>query len=485
MTAIGVAALGLARWVHAELPEMRVAGATGVLLPDGTNAAPHHDFSTAENGDTAWLARDAETEQFMLVREVDKRAAVVLRAGDPILDSGTEVWEFGRYQMTPERLLFAVETTRNSTMLLAHDEESGVRSLFEQDGVNYGDLVNFVAANARGDALVHRTGGQSELTLVPADGGEPITIVRNGEAIPSVPGSVFELAGSAFVADDRQVVFESFYAGGTVPGSGVFFVRGGSTDIEQVIVPFPGEPTGTEMCCDLVGSDVDGIIGIVGQRDYDKFLFVGKPPELALAFTVPNGGVVIPNRPEYPLTNLEMYEVAVGRGGDFVWVSNSRVFSWEPEVGLRVLAWTNDPAPGGGTFGNTFTNLSADGRGTFQFTSNGHTVYRSSRSGEDVVVERLAGPADTFEVPFGKVTAQRVDSYLDTRAFEAGRTVLTINYSNPETGKESRMIVVDGVPLEEPPESSHCRVADERGGFWTIPLLALSLLGRTRRRETT
>jgi hypothetical protein len=509
---VGIALVVLARWVHAELPQMRIVAATGVPLPDGTLASPVR-FSTAVDGDTAYLAGPTASE-LVLVHEIDKRPHVVLRAGDPSPSGSGTVYEFGRFAMTPARLLFHVETSNHGPLLLTHDD-SGIHSVFEQWIPDLDlDLRQFelIDSNVRGDALLSHHPmyeGVHGFTLVlngPGGVGDPIAVVRDGDPIPGVAGSVFDLAGSwAYLADDGQVVFDSDYAGGTVPGVGVFFMPGGSsatTDIEQVMVPFPGELIGTEICCNLAGADDDGVIGIIGRREAgETYLFVGKPPELSLALTVPFEGLAVPNAPEYRLPQLYMYQEVVGRGGAFLWVGQLdpaevtgpggfAVLTHEPDVGLRAIAIEGTPAPGGGSFPHYLTSLAANGRGGFLFSAN-QTVYRSSRTDDVITLERLAGPTDRFEGPDGAmVTVQEADSNLDSRAFEAGRVALTLDYSNPKTGTSSTMIVVDGEPLPEPPESCACRtVVDGRAGggpagLTPIALLGLSLLGRSRRRAS-
>jgi hypothetical protein len=499
---VGIALLVLARWVHAELPQMRIVTATGVPLPDGSTVTPR-GFSTATDGDTAYLSGPTPYDT-MLVHEIDKRPHVVLRTGDPSPSGDGTVYEIGAFAMTPGRLLFQVQvTTPNAKLLLTHDE-SGIHSVFEQW---VPDLASFELqdTNARGDALLGHHPmyeGPHSFTLVlngPEGVGEPISVVRDGDPIPSLPGSVFKLSDpSAYLDDDGQVVFESSFAGGTVPGTGVFFLPGDSTTIEQVTVEFPGELDGTESCCNLVGASDDGVIGVIGGREYgDRYLFVGMPSALSLALTVPIEGLPVPNAPEYGLRELSMTYLAVGRGGAFVWSSQlsslgpgglagRAVLTYEPDVGLRAVAIEGTPAPGGGSFPNYFASLAANGGGGFQFTAN-QTVYRSSRTDEGITLERLGGPADPFEGPDGAmVTAQEVDSHLDSRAFEAGRVALTIKYSHPKTGADSTMTLVDGEPLPEP-ESCQCRAGgglaeDGRAGLASMALLGLSLLGRSRRR---
>lgn len=508
---VGIALVVLARWVHAELPGMRIVTATGVPLPDGT-IATSQQFSTAIDGDTAYLATGDTQYQAVLVHEIDKRPHIVLRTGDPSPSGEGTVYEFGAIAMTPARLLFEVQTRDPSERLLLTHDDSGIHSVFEQWVADLDERFELADTNARGDALLsHRPlyGERYGFTLVlngPEGVGEPIAFVRDGDAIPSVPGSVFDLLGSsAYLADDGQVVFESAFAGGTVPGIGVFFMPGDSTTIEQVLVPFPGGLDGTESCCTLIGADDDGVIAVTGRSQAgDAYLFMGKPSALSLVLTVPFvgsfAGLPVPNAPERGLRDLNTSNVAVGRGGELVWTAQLvavepggpagyAVLTWEPDVGLRAVAIEGLPAPGGGNFPNDFTSLAANGDGGFQFTAN-KTVYRSSRTGEDITLERLGGPADTFEGPDGAmVTAQEVDSHLDSRAFEAGRVALTIKYSHPKTGENASMTLVDGEPLPEPQESCRCRTADGRAGdgrmgLTPVLLLGLSLLGRSRRRAS-
>lgn len=470
---------------------MRIVAATSVPLPDGTVVAPRQ-LSTATDGDTAYLSGPAAYDA-VLVHEIDKRPQVVLRTGDLSPSGEGTVYALGPILATP-----------GATLLLTHDD-SGIHSVFEP-WVPDLDPYELVATNERGDVLLSHHPpyeGQHGFTLVrngPEGVGEPIPIVRDGDAIPSVPGSVFDLsASSAYLADDGQVVFDSSFAGGTVPGTGVFFMPGGSTIIEQVTVEFPGELDGSEWCCDLVGASDDGVIGLVGGRgeDGERYLFVGEPDALSLALTVSSSEPLpVPNAPEYGLRELNLYPAVVGRGGAFVWTSplisvepggpaGRAVLTFEPDVGLRAVAIEGTPAPGGGSFPQDFTSLVINGRGGAQFTAN-KTVYRSSRTDEGVVLERLGGPTDAFEGPGGEMlTAQEVDSHLDARAFEAGRVALTVTYSDPKTGESSTMTLVDGEPLPEPQPSCQCRADDGRlgdGRLAPLALLGLSWLRRSRRR---
>jgi hypothetical protein len=448
--AAGVGSAVLGTWVHAELPELRIVTATGVALPDAGELEAEQ-FSTAIDGDTAFLATELGTDRVMLVREIDKRPHVVLRYGDPSPNGDGTIIEFGAFEMSPAGLLFRVLTSNGDTLLLTHDE-SGISTVYESTNERF----ELEATNARGDALLRDQDGS--LTLVPSD-ADAIVVARNGDPIPSVPGSVFDLSNfaPAYLADDGQVVFSSAYAGGAVPGNGVFFMPGDATTIEQVMVSLPGEPTAFDFCCRLEGAADSGIVAITGYREADAdFLFMGKPPDVSLVLTVPFGGTIVPGAPEFMLEDLAMYEVAVGRGGDSGWISGLGLVMFEADAELRVASLAALASETGGPL--SIENLITDSRGGYQFNFGYHTVYRTAASDEGVVIERLAGPTDTFEGPGGStVTAQRVISHLDARAFEAGRVALTIEYSNPKTGANSEMTVVDGTPPPPLPDSCHCR----------------------------
>jgi MYXO-CTERM domain-containing protein len=297
------------------------------------------------------------------------------------------------------------------------------------------------------------------------------------------------------MADDGLVVFESAYTDANGSGFAVFFRLPNSSTLERLEVPFPGMLTGTEICCDLVGVDSSGIVGVVGSRDGEQYLFVGKPTATSLALTVPIDGLDIPNAPGFFVPNLDIpaTSMAVGRGGSFVWVSNIGVlnpvgFTWavvsyEAGVGLRLLAKQGDPTPDGGEFGGNFSQLSANGNGGFQFTVN-TSVYRASRQNDDITLERLGGPGDAFVDAHGTmVTATQVDSQLDSRAFAAGRVALTVYYTDPATQSSEWMTLVDGTPPPPPPDKSgRCQVGDSQPGGALLGVFGLLLLGVSRRR---
>lgn len=504
---VGLAVLALAPWVAAELPQMRIVAGTDVPLPDGTNASPQY-YSTSVDGDTAFLAT-GPVDAVALVQEIDKVPQIVLRVGDPAPSGDGTVIGLGSFHMTQTRLLFQAETSAGQSLLLTHDG-TAIRSAFQEwyPDISLG-VFDIAATNAAGDALLRRESGSGNtlgFVRVPngPDGvGETIEIVENGDAVPGLAGNTFVLPEPSlppYMADDGEVVFESAYTDGTNSGFGVFFMLPDSTTLEALSVPFPGELTGNEICCDLFGADLGGIVGVVGSRDGEEYLFVGSPLATSLALTVPVDGLPIPNAPDFLLRtlNIPATDVAAGRGGDFVWVTQVEgvepgvgfvwaVVSYEPGIGLRLLAMQGDPAPDGGAFGGNFTQLAANGEGGFQFTVNS-SVYRASRTNDDITLERLAGPGDTFVGPSGEmVTAEQVDSALESAAFEAGRVALTVYYTDAETQSYGWMTLVDGTAPPAPPETSgRCQVTDTRSdlpsNLGLVGAFALLLVGISRRR---
>jgi hypothetical protein len=499
--AAGLAVLALVPWVSAALPEMRIVSGTDVPLPDGTNSSPQQ-HSTAVDGDSAFIALGPANEE-RLVAEFDKVPQIVARMGDPAPSGDGTMMRVGSFHMTQTRLLFDVETSAGTSLLLTHDG-TATRSAFQEwyPDISLGRF-EIVATNAAGDALLRQLSTSfNTLAYVrvpngPDGVGDTIEIVKNGDPVPGLSGNTFVLPDISlppYMAEDGEVVFESAYSDGTNSSMGVFVRLPDSTTLEQVSVPFPGALTGSEICCDLFGADLGGIIGVVGSRDGEQYLFVGNPLATSLALTVPFEGLPIPNAPGFLLTSLNIpaSSVAAGRGGDFVWATQIQaidpalgfpwaVLSYEPGIGLRLVVKEGDSAPNGDVFGGNFTALVANGEGGFQFMTN-DSVYRSSRTNETITLERLGGPGDTFMGPDGTmVTATRVESDLDTAAFEAGRVVLTVDYPDPD-GSYSWMTLVDGTAPPAPPEKQGCQVADTRPGLGLVGAFGLLLVGLSRRR---
>jgi MYXO-CTERM domain-containing protein len=151
------------------------------------------------------------------------------------------------------------------------------------------------------------------------------------------------------------------------------------------------------------------------------------------------------------------------------------VLSFEPAIGLSALAIEGEPAPEGGEFPSNFVELAATSRGDFQFTSGEGTIYRTSRPGGVLTVERLAGPGDTFTNDAGiEVMASSVESHLDSRAFEAGHVALMVNHREPG-GEPGWMILADGAaPSPPPPSNSDCNC---RATGTTTDLASLMMIG--------
>ena len=497
----GVAVIGLAASTHAALPEMRIVAATDVPLPDGTDATPQL-ASTSIDGDTAFLAEGPElTATF--VQEFDKIPKVVIRLGDPSPGGAGTVTGLRSFAMTQARSLFVVETSAGDSLLLTFDG-TNLSSAFREwyPDLSLG-LFDLAGANAAGDALLRRestSGDTLAFVRVPngPDGtGNPIVIAETGGIVPgAASGGMFELPDVSlppYMDDDGTVVFESAYSDINGSGFGVFFMLPGSSTLERFAAPFPGTLTGTETCCDLLGMDNTGVVAVVGRRDAEQFLFVGKPLSPSLAFTIPEEGLDIPNAPGYFVYELDIPAPSVGIGeGSFMWTSQigvldpvgftRAVIAYEPGTGVRLIAKEGDMVGGTQLSGN-FSKLVANGKAGFQFNSN-TSVYRATRTNDDVAVERLAGPGDMFKDSKGTmVTATQVDSHLDSRAFEAGRVALTVYYTDPADQSSQWMVLVDGTAPPRPPEKSgRCQITDTRQDLALFGALGVLLLGISRRR---
>lgn len=499
---VGVAVIGLATWVDAALPQMRIVAASDVELPDGTEASPEI-YSVGVDGDTAFLTtRPGGDPVVTLVHEIDKVPEVVIRTGDPSPSGEGTVFGIGSFHMSQARFLFVVDTSAGESLLLTHDG-TDIRSAFQEwyPGLGYFDLA---ATNPAGDALLRLESSTAEtlgfvrVSNGPEGVGSAIPIVDNDDPVPGATAGLWTFPSSdqpAYIADDGAVVFESGYIEANVGRQGVFFMLANSSTLERVDPPFPGTPTGTEVCCNLLGVDKGGHIVIAGSRDGEEYLFAGNPQATNLALTIPAEGLAIPNAAGLTVDTFDVptHQASVGDGGSLLWTTSLQgepglpwgLLTYEAGTGVRLLAKQGDPAPEGGSFGGNFTRLVTNGKGGFQFVANGQ-LYRATRVDSDAVpIELLAGQGQSFEGPDGTlVTADQIESQLDARAYEAGRIALTVFYTDTATNTPKRMVLVDGTPLPRPPEKSgRCQVTDLQPNIASLGALGLLLLLIRRRRD--